>query len=169
MAGTPPLPNAVSIPLHVPLPLVLERLQAASSPPKWYERWLKPHLVCHIGPQDLYVRRSHTYRSLGTVAFRASIDSTPNTLTGAFERTAAGTAFLAVWTLIWLVGLVAVWRSQPLSTPTGQDPPRWTTILVCLACLAVVPLLARVPRSDRHPQRGWLMCVLRAAASASAA
>lgn len=165
-----PVPSiTVSIPLAAPLPIFLERLRAATAPPNWLERLIAPYIVCEIGPQELYLRRSHTFRSLGTVGFRAGLDLQARQLTGVFERTIAGTVFLALWALFWLTLMVLTILKHVQSPDAPQSPPLGGVIAVCLACVGLVPLLARAPRNERHPQRRWITDVLRRAAGAPAA
>ena len=160
---------SVSIPLAAPLPIFLERLRATTVPPNWLEGLVTPHIVCEIGHQELYLRRSHTFRSLGTVGFRAALDLQARQLTGVFERSMAGTVLLTLWAIFWLTMMVLTIVKHTHFPDAPQNPPLWTVVVVCLACVGLVPFLARVPRSDRHPQRRWLMDVLRRAAGAPVA
>lgn len=156
--------TTVCIPLAAPLPIVLERLRKITTPPHWPERLVTPHIVCEIGPQELYLRRSHTLKSLGTVGFRATLDLQARQLTGTFQRTTAATLFLASWSILWSTVLVLTIARHARPTAAPPNVSFGTAVVFCLACLAVVPLLGRVPRSDRHPQRRWLMAVLQSAA-----
>ena len=169
MSDTTVSSTTVNIPLAAPLPIFLERLRAATVPPNWLEGLVTPYMHCEIGHQELYLRRSHTFRSLGTVGFRAPLDLQARQLTGVFERTIAGTVFLALWAIFWLTLMVLTILKHAQSPDAPQNPPLGMVIVVCLACVGLVPFLARAPRSDRHPQRRWIMDVLRRAAGAPAA
>ena len=164
MSDAPVPSTTVNIPLAASLPIFLERLRAATVPPNWPERLVTPYIHCEIGHQELYLRRSHTFRSLGTVGFRAPLDLQARQLTGVFERTIAGTVFLALWAVFWLTLMVLTILKHAQSPDAPQNPPLGMVIVVCLACVGLVPFLARAPRSDRHPQRRWVMDVLRGAA-----
>ena len=159
----------VSLPLTAPLPTVLERLRAATVPPHWTDRLVRPYVVCEIGPHELSLRRRHTYRSLGMIEFRAPLDLHARELTGRFQLTVAAKAFWALWSLLWLTVLVLTLIKHTQSPTTPEGPSFGTTIAFCLGCLGLVPLLARVPKSDRHPQRRRLMDVLQSATETTAA
>jgi hypothetical protein len=92
MAHAPSPPATLILPLAVPQPTVLERLQAITAPPPWPDRWLRPCIVCEVDQRALRSRCSHTYRSLGVKGFRVPLDHQARELTGAFAITPAANA-----------------------------------------------------------------------------
>jgi hypothetical protein len=167
MTTVPATPNTVVIPLAIPLPTLLERLRAATAPPHWTDRLVRPYLVCTIDPHHLSLRRSHTYRSLGLIEFRAPLDTHTRELAGTFHLTRAAKAFWTLWSLLWLTVLVLTLLDFPQAPANPEAPSPGTAIGFCLLCLGLVPLLCRVPKSNHHPERRWLMEVLQRSAGTS--
>jgi hypothetical protein len=160
--------TTVTFPLAVPLPTVLDRLRAATVPPHWTDQLVSTYLVSEIGHQELSVRRSHTYRSLGMIEFRAPLDNQARQLTGTFHLTLAAKVFWALWSLFWLTGTVLTivkdYRSP--ATPGAFSPG--AAVVICCLCLGLAAFLARVPTSDRHPQRGRIVTLLKRVTGATA-
>ena len=159
----------VSVPLAVPLPVVLERLKSACQPPPWHDRIFLAYPVCRLTDHELILRRSNTWFGLGLVQFRAPVNLASRQLRGIIQATPSAKVFLTLWTLLWSTTLVITVTKS--SDPTGTAPPlpRWASWLFFLTVLGVVPLLARSVIAEHHPHRKLIMNVLHRAASANAA
>jgi hypothetical protein len=100
------------------------------------------------------------------IEFRAPLDYQARQLTGTFRLSLAAKVFWAFWSLLWLSVMVLTIAGHYRSPEAPEAVSPGAAIAFCLLCLGLTAFLARVPTSDRHPQRSRIVNLLKQATAA---